>query len=327
MAQEDEDYEDVTAEFLKKNPELAEPAREETAPQAEPEPEPAPEVTEESAGDRTEVEPAPQDEPAPAEDDWKKSDVFTDMEKMSHGFRKRIEKLNSKHQTEMDELRNSYEARLKALEERTAPKPEVKGRDAFKTDEDYMKYLVREELKQDEADRQRQSAEASARQAEEDKARREQEADIARRQDTFRRNTENSFDTDGKARFMGRVQYAMEHGFGDVLDANPAASDYLLGNRMGPKVLDHILNNPDEFRDVFMNQGQSQMDQYYTLKQIEGRVLAEGRGEAEAAPATELPRSKVRLGKPGGQGASTAGFTNHDDPRARRAYLEKLGIC
>ena len=298
-------------------------------PEPQPEPQPAKDEPEpEPAKDEPKAEPGPEDGPADdtkKDDDWQKSDVFSDMDKMSHGFRKRIEKLNSKHAQEMKELEDKYEARLKALEERTAPKPEVLGRDSFETDEQYMAYLVKQELDKDRAATKAKADEESAKTAEAERIRQEQEADVQRRQEVFRRNTENSFDAEGKARFTSQLQYAMQKGFGDILDNNPAASDYLLGNRMGPRVLSHILNNPDEFREVFMSQGQSQMDQYYTLKQIEGKVLAEGRGEVEPQP--EMRSKGVRLGKPGGQGASSAGFTNHDDPRARRAYLEKLGVC
>jgi hypothetical protein len=329
MATEDEDYEDITEQFLKNNPELRDPQPEPNPePNPEPQPEPDPKPAPEPAKDEPKDGPAPEDGP---EDDknkgeeWQKSEVFSDMDKMSHGFRKRIEKLQAKHQQEMKELEDKYEARLKAVEERTAPKPEVLGRDAFEKDEDYMAYLVKQELEKDKAASKAAEAEASSKTAEAERIRQEQEADIQRRQEVFRKNTDNSFDAEGKARFMSQVQYAMQKGFGDILDNNPAASDYLLGNRMGPKVLSHILNNPEEFRDVFMSQGQSQMDQYYTLKQIEGKVLAEGRGEVEPQP--EMRTKGVRLGKPGGQGASSAGFTNHDDPKARRAYLEKLGVC
>lgn len=324
MATEDDDYIDPTEEFLKKNPDMNEPD-----PEPQPEPQPAKDEPEpEPAKDEPKAEPGPEDGPADdtkKDDDWQKSDVFSDMDKMSHGFRKRIEKLNSKHAQEMKELEDKYEARLKALEERTAPKPEVLGRDSFETDEQYMAYLVKQELDKDRAATKAKADEESAKTAEAERIRQEQEADVQRRQEVFRRNTENSFDAEGKARFTSQLQYAMQKGFGDILDNNPAASDYLLGNRMGPRVLSHILNNPDEFREVFMSQGQSQMDQYYTLKQIEGKVLAEGRGEVEPQP--EMRSKGVRLGKPGGQGASSAGFTNHDDPRARRAYLEKLGVC
>lgn len=324
MATEDDDYIDPTEEFLKKNPDMNEPD-----PEPQPDPEPAKDEPEpEPAKDEPKAEPGPEDGPADdtkKDDDWQKSDVFSDMDKMSHGFRKRIEKLNTKHAQEMKELEDKYEARLKALEERTAPKPEVLGRDSFETDEQYMAYLVKQELDKDRAATKAKADEESAKTAEAERIRQEQEADVQRRQEVFRRNTDNSFDAEGKARFTSQLQYAMQKGFGDILDNNPAASDYLLGNRMGPRVLSHILNNPDEFREVFMSQGQSQMDQYYTLKQIEGRVLAEGRGEVEPQP--EMRSKGVRLGKPGGQGASSAGFTNHDDPRARRAYLEKLGVC
>lgn len=337
MAQDIDDYEDPLQEFLKNHPDDDQPAQEQPAQeQPAPAPEPAPEVEEGAKGDRTEVEPPPEDAPAPegdghAGEEWKKSEVFSDMDKMSHGFRKRIEKLNQKHATEMEELKSSYEARLKALEERTAPKPEVKGREAFTKDEDYMAYLVREELEKDRAERaaaekaesEKAAEKAAAEKAEKDKA----DAELARRQEVFRRNTENSFDTEGKARFTSQLMYAMEHGFGDVLDNNPAASDYLLGNRMGPRVMDRLLNNPQEFRDVFMAEGQSQMDQYYTLKQIEAAVLAEGRGETAPAPGQQMGRSQVRLGKPGGQGSQARGATVDDDPQAREEYLHKLGIC
>jgi hypothetical protein len=269
--------------------------------------------------------PAPEVQP-PADDDWKKSEVYTETEKMSHGFRKRIEKMQQKHQSEMDELRKSYEDRLKAVEERTAPKKVPLSRDQFKFDDDYMRALAKEQIENDRAEREKAAKEQADREAEERTRAEEAQAEIRKRQDTFRKNTHDSFDADGEKRFEAQVQYAVQHGFGDVLDANPVASDYLLGNRMGPKVMSHLLNHPDDFKAVFVSEGQTQMDQYYTLKQIEARVLAEGR-TAEPTQEPEPEKKTFKLGKPGGQGSSTHGATNLDDPIARRDWLRKLGVC
>lgn len=280
---------------------------------------------------KPEEEPKKEDEPAPevqppAENDWKKSEVFTETEKMSHGFRKRIEKLNQKHQSEMDELKNSYEARIKALEEATSPKKAPLSRDQFEFDDDYMKALAKEAIDNDRAEREKAAKEQADKEAEEKAQQEAAQEEIRKRQDTFRKNTRDSFDTEGEKLFEAQVQYAVQHGFGDVLDANPVASDYLLGNRMGPKVMSHLLNHPDDFKAVFVSEGQTQMDQYYTLKQIEAKVLAEGR-TAEPTPEPAPEKKPFKLGKPGGQGSSTHGASVTDDPVARRDWLRKLGVC
>ena len=269
--------------------------------------------------------PAPEVQP-PADDDWKKSEVFTETEKMSHGFRKRIEKLNQKHQSEMDELKKSYEDRIKALEERTAPKKEPLSRDQFEFDDDYMRALAKEQIENDRAEREKAAKEQADKEAEAKAQEEAEQEEIRKRQDTFRRNTHESFDAEGEKLFEAQVQYAVQHGFADVLDANPVASDYLLGNRMGPKVMNHLLNHPDDFKAVFVSEGQTQMDQYYTLKQIEAKVLAEGL-KADPTPEPEPEKKQIKLGKPGGQGSSTHGATNFDDPIARRDWLRKLGVC
>ena len=274
---------------------------------------------------KKEDEPAPEVQP-PADDDWKKSEVFTETEKMSHGFRKRIEKLNQKHQSEMDELKNSYEARIKALEEATAPKKAPLSRDQFEFDDDYMRALAKEQIESDRAEREKAAKEQADKEAE---AKAQQEAaqeEIRKRQDIFRKNTHDSFDAEGEKLFESKVQYAVQHGFADVLDSNPVASDYLLGNRMGPKVMNHLLNNPEDFKAVFVNECQTQMDQYYTLKQIEAKVLAEGR-TAEPTPEPAPEKKPFKLGKPGGQGSASHAASVSDDPIARRDWLRKLGVC
>jgi len=268
-------------------------------------------------------------EDKPAEDDWKNSEVFSETEKMSHGFRKRIEKIQSKHQTEMEELKNSYEARIKALEERTAPKPEVKNRESFSDDESYIAYLTQQQIEKDRADQQAKSDEQRNKEDEERKAREAEEAEVKALQDKFLKNTHDSFDGESEKAFMAKLQYATSKGFDDVLKANPVAAEYLLGHKMGPRTLAHILDHTEEFKTVFCNPEMTQMEQFYELKQIENRVLEEGR--QRAAEQVEEPakpaKPTYKLGKPGSQGAITNGANTLDDPIARRDWLRKLGVC
>lgn len=288
-----------------------EPAQEpetEQAAAAEPEPE-----TEAPA------DPAPESEPAHEPEHEPKNDVLDEIENTNSIIRRRLEKQAAKFEEEKRKITEEFEARIKALEEQNKPKPEIKTRDSFQTDEEYVAYLTRQQIN---ADREEQLKLQAEKDAEDAKAKAEQaqvEEATQKRQKLFLDNVDECFeDKDSKAKFLSQVQYATKKGLGDLLDSCPVACDYLLYSRKGPKVLNKILNDRDTFLKVFDPRGTSPFEQFSALKEVERSL--EAPAVEEPAPA---PVQAPKLGRPGAQG-SGGGVKPLDDPKSRRDYVRQV---
>ena len=273
----------------------------------------------------------PKEEPPkqePPKQEPPRDTVIEEIDQTNSVIRKRLEKQAKKFEEEKAAIRAEYEAKLKAAQE-AAPKPELKTREAFSTDEDYVAYLTRQQIDADRAEqdkkRQQQEAEdAKRREAEEAEA-----ADIQRRQARFLTNIDSCFEGDDRVNFLNRVQYANSKGLGELLDANPIASDYLLGSQRGPLVLAKILDtqNPEYFRRVFPVGGINPLEQFAELKEIERDILEEKKAPSPApAPAPEpKPKSAPAIGKPGVQGnGGTGGDPMRGDSKSRRDYVRSI---
>lgn len=314
-------FDELVDEFNKKeqgNPPSEQP--QENPPVEEPPVETTP------AEDKPEEPPAPEDKPEDKPAEPPKDHVIDEIEMTNGAIRKRLEKQAKKFEEEKAALIAEYEAKLKA-KETEQPKPAPKTRDNFQTDEDYVAWLTRQQI---EADRAEQDKKRQEQEAEEAKKRQEQEAEAAeiqRRQAKFLTNIESCFDGEERTTFMKRVQYANSKGLGELLDANPVASDYLLGSQRGPLVLAKILDtqNPEYFRRVFPVGGINPLEQFAELKDIERTILAEKNApHPEPAPAPAPAPKKPVLGKPGAQGQGGTGGNPMLDPKARRDYVREL---
>lgn len=271
--------------------------------------------------DKPEDKPADKPEDKPA--DPPKDHVIENIEMDNGAIRKRLEKQAKKFEEEKAALIAEYEAKLKAKEE-SSPKPAMKTRDNFQTDEDYVAYLTRQQI---EADRAEQDKKRQEQEAEQERTRKAQEAeqeDIRQRQTRFLSNIETCFEGEEKTAFMKRVQYANSKGLGELLDANPVASDYLLASPRGPLVMAKLLDasNPEYFRRVFPVGGINPLEQFAELKDIERTILAEKANPPAPAPAPA--QKKPVLGKPGVQGQGGTGGDPMADPKARRDYVRQL---
>lgn len=290
-----------------------EPAPAEDTPAAEPEPEPTPAE-----------EPKPAEEPAPAaEEPPKKDEAMDELENTNSIIRKRLEKQSKKYEDQIASMKADYEQRLKALEERTKPKPEVKTRKDFEFDEDYVQYLTRTEMDKVDAEKAKAKAEADAEAAKQREAEEAEQASIKQRQNRFLANIDECFEGDERTEFLKRVQYANSKGLGDLLDSCPMASDYLLGSEKGPLVLQKIMSDADTFRRVFPVKGLSPMEQFYTLKEIERQCISERTKPADT-PAAAPVKPTPKLGKPGSQGSGGTLGDPMADPKSRRDYVRNL---
>lgn len=268
----------------------------------------------------------------PAEDP-----IADDLEKNNAYIRKRLASQAQKYEGQMKAMNDEWQKKFDDLAKQVAsqkPAPVQLTRDMFTTDEQFVAALTQQQIDASDAKKaetQRQKDAELAKQRQEQEL---EEQNIRARQERFNTNVANSFtDPEERRTFLQRVQFVASKGFGELLDANPAASEYLLGSPNGPRVLNKIINSKEEFNRVFPVQGISSLEQFYELKRIENdlareRMEAQQRQQAEQVPerlrdlAPRNPAPAVRLGKPGAQG--TAGGDPMSDPKARRDYVRKL---
>ena len=292
-------------------------AKPEDTPEPTPEPEPQPE--------EPKPEEAPEPEPAPKEDPPKKDEVMDELDNTNSIIRKRLEKQSKKYEEALAAKDARYEELKKELEElkKNQPKEPPKTRKDFQYDEDYVAYLTRQQIAENDAEKAKAKAEADAEAAKQREAEEAEQATLKQRQNRFLANIDECFEGDEKNEFLKRVQYANSKGLGDLLDSCPMASDYLLGSEKGPLVLQKIMSDADTFRKVFPVKGISPMEQFYTLKEVERQCLAERTKPAET-PAPAPKPAAPKLGKPGMQGGGGTMGDPMADPKARRDYVRSI---
>ena len=307
-------------------------AAEEKAAQNETEPVETPEV--EPSVEDNHTEPTPEPEPAPVneepkaeeppKDEPKADPVIDEIENTNATIRKRLEKQAKSYEQKLADKDAEWQKKFEEFKSQfEQKKPEVKTRDNFEHDEEYVAYLTQQQIDKDRAEQQRikaeQDEEAAKKKAEEDAA----AAEVKSRQTRFLNNIEQCFDGEARDTFMARLKYAHSKGFGELLDANPAASDYLLSSPKGPLVLAKLLDtsNPEYFRRVFPVGGINPLEQFSELKDIERTAVAERNGTVEAPAALKKPAA---IGRPGAQGSGGTGGNPMSDPKARLDYVRKV---
>jgi hypothetical protein len=307
-------------------------AAEEKAAQNETEPVETPEV--EPSVEDNHTEPTPEPEPAPVneepkteeppKDEPKADPVIDEIENTNATIRKRLEKQAKSYEQKLADKDAEWQKKFEEFKSQfEQKKPEVKTRDNFEHDEEYVAYLTQQQIDKDRAEQQRikaeQDEEAAKKKAEEDAA----AAEVKSRQTRFLNNIEQCFDGEARDTFMARLKYAHSKGFGELLDANPAASDYLLSSPKGPLVLAKLLDtsNPEYFRRVFPVGGINPLEQFSELKDIERTAVAERNGTVEAPAALKKPAT---IGRPGAQGSGGTGGNPMSDPKARLDYVRKV---
>ena len=282
--------------------------------------------------DRPEDKPATEDKP-PVEQPPRKDDVGEEIENTNSVIRNRLKKQAESYEQKLAnndaEWKKKFEEFKSQFEQK---KPEVKTRDAFSTDEEYVAYLTRQQIDADRAEQDKIRKEREAKEAEAKAAQDKAEQEVRDRQERFVNNINYCFDQpEQKAEFMGKVKTYLGKGLGDLLDSCPIASDYLLSSPRGPKVLDRILTDVNAFRRVFDPRGISPMDQYYELRELEREIYGKPAPAAEQPPVeTQAPEEKKpepkqvpKYGKPGAQGGGRSADV-YTDPKARRDEVRRL---
>lgn len=297
--------------------------------QAEEPPQETPEETPVETPQETPEE-KPEETPEPPRQEPPRDEVGEQLESMNSVIRHRLEKQARKYEQELKDRDSKYDELARQFEEfkkQATPKKEL-TRDQFETDEGFVAALTQQQI---ELDREKQAQIRKEQDEKDAAARAEQEKveeDIRSRQTRFLGNVERCFaDKAEKEQFMGKVKTYLGKGLGDLLDACPVASDYLLASPKGPKVLDRLLTDKEAFVRVFDPQGITPMDQYYELKALEKEIYGTSISQAPAPveePAPEPPKKAMpKYGKPGSQGGGRSAdvFT---DPKVRRDEIRKM---
>lgn len=292
----------------------------------------ATEEHEEKPEDRPEDKQETEDKP-PVEQPPKKDDVGEELENTNSVIRNRLKKQAESYEQKLAnndaEWKKKFEEFKSQFEQK---KPEVKTRNDFQTDEEYVAYLTRQQIDADRAEQDKIRKEREAKDAEAKAEQEKAEQDIRDRQVRFVNNINYCFDQpEQKAEFMSKVKTYLGKGLGDLLDSCPIASDYLLTSPRGPKVLDRILTDVNAFRRVFDPRGISPMDQYYELRELEREIYGKPAHSSEQPPVeTKAPEDKKpeprqvpKYGKPGAQGGGRS-VDVYTDPKARRDEVRRL---
>lgn len=278
-------------------------------PTPEPEPEPEPDKAPEDV-EKPEVTEPEKEEPKPEKPDLSK---LSKDEKAEHAFRRQLQKQKERHESELKELTDSFTKQIEDLKKTFAeakPKEEPKTRDDFPVgkggDDEYIKYLVREQNRAEREEQAQKEAESAREREEQERQRAERERQQKEISDYFTANARKEFGDD-YVTFEKTVNKALEHGLGEVLDNAPAVREFVFTNPEGPAVLNEILSNKESFVRV-MSRAANPMSAI-----IECHDLAK---EIKARPAQVQtpPPPMPSLGKPGaGSAPATAPDMWKDD--------------
>ena len=258
---------------------------------------------------------APDAKPKPKKDLSKVSD----KEKAAYSFQKQLERQRRRQETDFDaKLEKMFGEFSKKFEDfkssQKPPEEKPKTRDDFKTDTDYVNYMIQEGIKKALAERDAAHAKTAEEQAAEQK-KLEQARQVAMRdQQTFVANIAATYQGEELEAWKQRVAVASQKGLRDILDSSPVLKSFVMTSKYGPLVLDRIITDPDSLKRL-MGPFSSPMEMQLELLEIAREAkAARDAGHQE----TQQPQHKgiTPMGRPGAGGNSGAGrgdvFANDD---------------
>lgn len=325
-------YMDELAEQFKGDegtPAIAEETKVETKPEEKPAEETKPEETkpeetkpaDEPKPDETKPEET-KAEDKPAEETKAKPDLSTlsKEEKAEHAFKRQLSKQKEKHEAEIKDLKDSFQKQLddfKASLKQPEPKKTRKDFPLDKGgDDEYIKYLAKEGMKEAQAEQKAADEKAAAEQAEKDKAAKEEQERYDEMTKTFSVNARSAFNTpETFDAFSKKVNLALDNGLGELLDQVTTLRDFVFRNPEGPVVLNAMLSDPNNFKRVM-----TQTDP--TMMIIAAHELAtEARKPAPAAEPPKVPH----MGKPGARNVSSEAGSVFNNDKDLMAYVRNVG--
>ena len=173
---------------------------------------------------------------------------YTDLEKAQYSFHKQFSRQQKKHEQEMAQLREEFKKQL--AEEidkvRNPDKYKPKTRADFEYDDDYVKYLAKEQVNQA---LQEQMAQY---QKEQEELARQTEVDNEYRE-IVNQNVKALYATpEAENEWRTKVGEAMQKGLGKMLDTDEDMSNFILFSPIGPKIMYELATNQKTVNDLFV---------------------------------------------------------------------------
>lgn len=260
----------------------------------------------------------------PVETPKKRPSEHTPEERAQFAFQRQLARQKEKYENSIKEITGNFQKQIDELKKATKQPEPKKTRADFPADaggdDAYIDYLVQQRYQAERAKDAEKAAQDAEERAKQQAEQEEQNRILQAEQQAWLTNVDNAFGED-KARsstFLKRVEYCMGKGLGEVLDACPVASDFLLHSARGPVVFEALLNDRAKFERVF-NDRSTPMDQYYELRQIENELKAQPSATPAPQP-TPAPAPMPHLGKPGKGGNATEPDIFSDE-KAMRSFL------
>ena len=172
---------------------------------------------------------------------------YTDLEKAQYSFHKQFSRQQKKHEQEMAQLREEFKKQL--AEEidkvRNPDKYKPKTRADFEYDDDYVKYLTKEQVNQ-----------VLKEQMEQYQKQQEEEASQVAMEDEYREVVNQSMKSiyttpEAQADWKAKVGEAMQKGLGKMIDADTDMSNYIIFSPLGPKIMYELATNKKAVQDLF----------------------------------------------------------------------------
>lgn len=270
-------------------------------------------------------EPEAEPEPEPTADKPEHRDIPDDpVKRAEFSFRRQLAKKDEKHAKELAERDEKYDKLAKELEEvkkQLAPKEQLKVREDFDNDEDFINYLLDQGIQRGFAKRDEEQAAKEAELKKQQEAQAEEDRELAQKQQDWLDNVDQAFqgDKDRSKKFFDRIAFCNKQGLGEVLDSCPVAADYLVNDPMGPIVFEKMVFDKPTFERIFNPRRLNPMAIYHELRTIEDELLH----ASQPAP-VEAPKPVPHIGRPGRQagGSSIMSTDMFSDNKAVKQWLK-----
>ena len=244
-------------------------------------------------------------------------------EKAEHAFKRQLSKQKERHQKEIEDLKATFTKEIADLKESLKPKEPPKTRADFPLDKGgddaYIRYLTQQGVDAALAEKAAKDAEAAKKADEEAREAREEQERNEEMTRTFGANSRAAFPDEARFQAYAKsVNKALSNGLGEVLDQAPTLKDFIFRNPEGPKCLDRMLTNREDFVKI-MSQGDPTM-MIIAAHEVATRADAPAQS-AEPAPAPSVPH----LGKPGAKAVSAEAGSVFNNDKDLIAYIRNVG--
>lgn len=228
---------------------------------------------------------------------------ISDVDKATYSLKKQMAKQKARYESQLSERQKEFDelkTRLERLENPQGNTP--KQRDSFKTDDEYIDYIVQSRMDKILSEKDKEYA----------KQRKSEEENFKRSLEISER-IEKCFPTEKERNdYVDVVQSAFDNGLEELMDKEQFVSQYIQSSPNGPRLLYDLATKPELVKTIF-----SQGDPLSRILEIKLYEKELGKGKQEAkTPTANVDVSKV-IGKPGlSTGKNTTDlFTNPDELR------------